>query len=379
MAASTTPIGGCAPSSVDDRGLLDLLCRCLAETDDGDLAALLTGPGVPWGRLLDLANVTRVSPALHWRLAERGLLARVAGEAGEYLSGIAELAELRNDKHLDQLATVGRLLNGIGIRPIPLKGAASLVTGLYPMVGARHMADVDVLVPSPRIGDAVGALVAAGYRISRAAQAGPAPRPGARHHPPLARGATDSPVELHHRITDPPFVGMLGADEVASMAVPLRWRGVDLLIPSPFHRVLHEVVHSWMDWTADRALPRHPPLRESIEFARLAPLVTETDWPAIVERFERIGRRRSLERYVVVMRRLGRHGMPAAVRPGRGARILAPLVGGLWPPPGPGRRLVMTGLAVLPRLRRVALAPPHLLHRRRWRKLRLEVTGSGSW
>src|SRR5688572_31561900 len=141
------PTAGCAPSSVDDRALLDLLCRCLADADDGDLAPLLTGPGVPWGRLLDLANVTRVSPALHWRLAQRGLLAHIVDEAREYLAGVAELNELRNDKHLDQLAAVGRLLNGAGIRPILLKGAASVVSGLYPIAGARHMADIDVLVP----------------------------------------------------------------------------------------------------------------------------------------------------------------------------------------------------------------------------------------
>lgn len=367
---------------MNGRALLDLLCRCLAETDAPEVEALLEGPGVPWRGLLDLANVTRVTPALHWRLQQRDLLARIDADAREYLSGIAELAQLRNEKHLDQLATIGRLLNGIGVHPILLKGAAALVTGMYPMIGARYMADIDVLVLPARFSEAVETLHSAGYRLSEAARAGPAPKDGARHHPPLARGATDPAVEIHHRVTDPPFVGLLCADEVAATASPLRWRDVDLLIPTAFHRMLHHVVHSWMEWTADHALPRHPMLRESIEFARLATHLREADWPSVTERFERIGRRGSFERYVALMQRLGRHRMPGAVRPGRGARALAPLLGGIWPSPGLWRWLVVTGVAASPRLWRLVMTPRAVLRRmdrRRWRELCAEMASAGSW
>jgi Uncharacterised nucleotidyltransferase len=363
---------------VDERGALDLLCRCLAEADDPELAAVLSGPDVPWGRLLDLANVTRVSPALHWRLAERGLLAHIAAPAGEYLAGVAELAELRNDKHIGQLLTAGRVLNAVGIRPLPLKGAAALVTGLYPAVGARYMADVDLLVAPSRYGDALAALEADGYRVSPIARQGPAPRPGARHHPPLVRGLAGPPLELHRRVTDPPFDAVLDPEEVISAASPLSWRGVDLLIPSPLHRMLHLVVHSWMEWTMARALPRHPLLLASIEFGRLAPHLSEADWSAIIERVGRIGRRGSFARYVVVMRRLGRHTLPAAVRPGAAARALAPLVGGLWPAPGRLPWLRRTAAAILPRLPSDARTARRLLDHRRWRRFWLEVVRSGS-
>src|SRR3981081_4601883 len=103
MEPSTRRAGACEPSRVNDRALLDLLCRSLADAEDPELGEWLTRANVPWERLLDLANRPRVTPARHWRLKERGLLPHLDGDVRDYLEGIAELAELRNEKHLDQL------------------------------------------------------------------------------------------------------------------------------------------------------------------------------------------------------------------------------------------------------------------------------------
>jgi hypothetical protein len=88
---------------------------------------------------------------------------------------------------------VGRL-NGIGVEPVLLKGAARLADGLYPDPGWRVMRDLDLLVPRDRLGEAAACLRSAGYRFLE----GGAGWSGRHHHlPQLARDGAPAVIELH--------------------------------------------------------------------------------------------------------------------------------------------------------------------------------------
>ena len=74
----------------------------------------------------------------------------------------------RNRRELQQLGRVARSLNRCGVRPVLLKGAASLVAGTYPETAGRFLSDIDLLVPQGAIEDCATALEADGYRADPA-------------------------------------------------------------------------------------------------------------------------------------------------------------------------------------------------------------------
>jgi hypothetical protein len=78
----------------------------------------------------------------------------------------------------------------------PLKGALFLDTLYGGDLGARPMADLDLLVPEPRLGNAEGALLALGYRSFGDGHARFGPR--FTHHRILVR--QQLPIELHFRL-----------------------------------------------------------------------------------------------------------------------------------------------------------------------------------
>ena len=72
----------------------------------------------------------------------------------------------------EQVGHVARSLNRRGIRPVLLKGAASLVVGTYPQTAGRFLSDLDLLVPPGAIEDCAAALEADGYRADPAVVGG---------------------------------------------------------------------------------------------------------------------------------------------------------------------------------------------------------------
>ena len=118
--------------------------------------------------MVALASELLVTPTLHQALRDPGPWRRAAGGSAGLLAAVHALNGERNRALADQLAEIAAALNAIGTEPVLLKGVAYLVEDLYGDPAARVIGDIDLLVSEERIEDAVGALLAIGYReVSR--------------------------------------------------------------------------------------------------------------------------------------------------------------------------------------------------------------------
>lgn len=158
-------------------------------------------------------------------------------------------------------------LRAVGIEILALKGAALLGTA-YRDVGARPMGDVDLAVPSHRVGEAVNALRDAGF----APTASEPERALATHHSLAFRGADGHEVDLHR--------GMLwrpGLDEEF-------WRGsVDAAVAGTLVRVLNpadQLLHVCAHGAAWN--PIHPVRWAADAFKILAAPEEGLDWDRLV-------------------------------------------------------------------------------------------------
>jgi hypothetical protein len=134
--------------------------------------------------LVTLAGHHFVTPAL--ALALRGNTT-VPGDVGEYLEAALYLSRDRNERLLGALETAARVLVAHGIAAVLLKGAANLADGLYPDPAMR--------------------------------------------------------IELHRAVMEAPYGRLLDPERVRRSALPLLFRGQPLALPTPTHRVLHNIVH----------------------------------------------------------------------------------------------------------------------------------------
>ena len=155
-----------------------------------------------WGRLLDIADWHRLSPALFTHLsAVEGAPAPVMSALERaYLANTARSMFIR-----DAAARVVTTLDEAGVRSMLLKGAA-LVETVYADPAEREMLDIDVLVPDDQLDRATAAVIALGYTPRLDAEAPvdgerPLGLSTAQHH----EAALVSPdklvaVELHRHI-----------------------------------------------------------------------------------------------------------------------------------------------------------------------------------
>jgi hypothetical protein len=140
-----------------------------------------------WGRLLDIADWHRLSPALFTHLKKTG------GAPAPVLSAL-ERAYLANAaRSMFLRATAAKLIETLDradIRSMLLKGVA-LVETVYDDPAEREMLDIDMLVPREQIGDATAALGELGYV--------PAPD----EIPEVGQQLTDPPAVRIRRLTPP--------------------------------------------------------------------------------------------------------------------------------------------------------------------------------
>jgi hypothetical protein len=171
-----------------------------------------------WPRLLARAGRTGIGETLAYALAASGTVDLVPQQLRERVRAAQELGAARNLALLSETSRLQALLAQRGIPSVALKGTA-LVAAHYPVPGARHVSDLDLLVPVGRISDAAAAL----------SHEGPTSGPKLDHHGRAAHArshlapfdtAGGVSCELHHQV--PGYRGpemaervLAGAQEVA--------------------------------------------------------------------------------------------------------------------------------------------------------------------
>lgn len=272
------------------RAATRLLSRCLS----GALGQPLTVSDLPanqpeWEKMLRSSSAHLAAPQLRWALREQGLFSVVPADVAEYLDAVYTLNLERNRQCEDQLADLMQSLNGIGIRPVLLKGAAAIVSELYPTSGERMFIDLDILIPVRDLPKILEKLGGADYSVWLPAGMDAPPDPvefsDDHHYLPLVNSSWPASVELHVHPVDLSFTDLLSGAEVFRDASIFRWRGAECLLPSPTHFIAHNFIHGFLNDT--RQLLKPLSLRQLFEFSLVSQRFSgQIDWEAIRNRFD---------------------------------------------------------------------------------------------
>jgi hypothetical protein len=274
-----------------------------------------------WDLLVALASEHMVTPALAGPVAR---LATAPVQASQYFSAIHDLNARRNEVVLDSLVRILSGLHEVGIEPVLLKGAASLIDGLYGHPAERIVGDIDLLVPPAQIDAAASRLHALDYREPEPDV--PPRRSWIRHFsehiPRLTHTETGVAVEIHRVLVKPPLESMLPAAAVLARARLVSWNDGEVYLPCPTDRVIHHIVHDQLKH--QNFAKRRTELRQLRELACLTTRYADAiDWPEVERRFDRAGQGHVLRNRIAICAALMRVAIPLPV--GNAAQALASL------------------------------------------------------
>lgn len=300
---------------------LDFITACLGLRSEtaiqNTLRSAVTAGSLDGCTVIAIANDHLIAPVLWVALRKRGLIEILPSGVREYLHELYRLNTIRNEHLRTQVIEAVQWLNSIGVEPILLKGGASLFLNIFEDPGSRVMVDLDILVPQRAAEDCWNALRILGY----------APLDNdfdySDHHHlrPLYRPGEYGTIELHREA--------LPASAARILPTALIWEqservvdesGIVLRVPSPTHRVLHNLLHS--DLINETYVRGRLALRSLHELALMQALYRERlDWETIRELMEQGGQGRVLRASLYLAHRYFGSSMPDRLRPTLGARV----------------------------------------------------------
>ena len=229
-----------------DRSLLSLiLSGRLPEPDWESFSA------ADWEALARLAQREEVAPLLYWSLSQSGRLGRLPGPLQASLRALYFGIRMKNEQSLKQLGRLASLLHRDRIPVVVLKGACFALT-IYPDIGLRPMADLDLLVPASRSAEAIRSARSLGYT-----DAVPEALPGLNdllsHAACLKKRDTPyTTLEVHHTlVADSSFTHAVPADWFWSQTEPLKGTGLEdgsrhVRMLTPTAQLLYACAHAML-------------------------------------------------------------------------------------------------------------------------------------
>lgn len=300
------------PLSARDRNLL--VARCLDHSaESADLRARLSAPDLPWPDFLSILHHELLAPTLWVRLREKGLADALPPEVAATLRRGHAVNAARNARIRQELVEAVRALNAVGIEPVVLKGGVDLVVPRYADSGTRILRDIDLFVPRTELSSAVGGLEAIGFVE--------APREATKfvtYYADLTRKGNLLGIDLQFYISGQR--DLLTPEEVSAHATRHEVDGVSLLVPSPEHQVIHNLLHSEVqDRGGDVGFLW---LRQLLDLVALWQLYENAlDWVAVQQHFASRGFPRLVPKRLYLAQQLLHVPMPAAIAPTVTARL----------------------------------------------------------
>lgn len=238
----------------------------------------------PWSVIVEAASAQMIAPALGYALRAAPAL---PDEARTYFGAVLDMNRERNHRVMGALERAALAMNGAGLVPALLKGAAILADRTYPDPGVRVIVDLDLLVPEPRTQMAFDALRAAGFR-----QGGELTRGEHHHLPNLIDPVSAVRVEIH-RMPLAQRVGELAAADACMRGREVAIGDTRVIVPPPTERMAHCIAHGQL---AERRYREGVPhLRQLLDVAALRRQHdTSIDWTELERRFARTGARAAL-------------------------------------------------------------------------------------
>ncbi|BBO05393.1 MULTISPECIES: nucleotidyltransferase family protein [Bradyrhizobium] len=246
---------------------LTSLCNCLQGMPPVD---------VEWTSVIGLANQTLTTPAL---IDFVDKFAPVLSEdVCGYIRQIHGRNVLRNNRLVAQLEEAVVAMNDLGITPIMLKGASTLVTAPEERRGVRLMSDLDIMVMPDEARMAVSALCAIGYDVDYET-----PPESHRWHVELNRSQDVGTIDLQRAAPGPAYLYQSFGHPL-NHCVPAPLGRGRVYIPAPTYRALMLIIHDQFQdygyWLGDLDLRHLVELRdmsnsaEGLDWKELASLVS---------------------------------------------------------------------------------------------------------
>lgn len=193
---------------------------------------------IDWLSVVEIANTHFLTAALYYSLLEKNLLDFIDDEELlTYLEQIYTINLHRNQKIIEQSKEIAEILLTKDIKPVFLKGAASLLENNYNDVGIRFLSDIDLCVHEKFLKEASELLIDSGYisnevkNISR----------NWLHLPPMYNKKWDIVIELHRYILSYRYSSIIPCKET-NYQKSKNYTNIFLLTPT--YRLLHAYIHS---------------------------------------------------------------------------------------------------------------------------------------
>jgi hypothetical protein len=264
-----------------------------------------------WQALYDLATRQQIVALLYHRLKVQNLLDAAPADIQQSLADMYRLNAVRNMKIYHEFRQIAAAFQAASIPAIVLKGAY-LAKAVYQNIALRQMGDMDLLVPKPRLAEAVDILHRQGYKETTPFTI-EVDTAVAQHLTRFVKPPVGA-VELHWTLTRPGKHYTIDVDELWERAIPANLAGIEVLSLSPEDLLLHLCLHT--SYQHQFAFG----LRPSCDIARMIQHYQgELDWGAVQQRAEAWGWGRG----VYLALRVARELVGAAV-PGKVLRQLKP-------------------------------------------------------
>lgn len=159
-----------------------------------ELIDLMNHNRFSWDQFVRTGSNNLVLPALYLKFLNADLLQYIPDDLSVYLREIFERNQERNKQIKLQIGSVNEVLHSCSIYPVYIKGAASLLEGLYNHPAERMMTDIDLVVPEDQAEQAIKILKGDGYSSEdfRAEDF-----PFMHHYPTLFRKNKVASIDVH--------------------------------------------------------------------------------------------------------------------------------------------------------------------------------------
>ena len=280
------------------------------------LRTAISNNNVNWERVVELANVELVTPALWSALVKGGLQEDLDDDVRSYLSELHSLNCQRNADIRRQVEEIVRSFNRVSVEPILLKGAAFLITGVIKDPAARMMIDIDVMIRIEDLEKVLETLSSLRYRDEVQKRS---LFDLCQHLQPMFRNGEPAAIEVHttlfHKLTDPEVVMDV---EAWSDSVPVHMNGLSFRVLSPTHSIIYNVVHSEVHH--ENFVLGTISLRDLLDLAILSRFHSASiDWSSIEASMSKHDLRRVLRSYLHLGLKLFGSSVPPDFRPSAGS------------------------------------------------------------
>ena len=298
----------------------DFITECIGIRDTTDINEILHSTVISghldWPTILAITNAKKIASTLWVALRKRKLVEYLPNEVRQHLFKIYLLNSLKNMDFMEQTTEVVRLLNSIGIEPILLKGSVSLFVKTFDDPGSRMMVDLDILVPKKSAEKCWNALGVLGYLPIENRPNLCIDYQGNHHHlRPLYRPGKCGTIELHKDALPTSAAQVLPTRLIWEQAEAIiNQSGIAMSVPSPTHRVLHNLLHS--DLINQTYVRGQISLRSLHELAMMQNLYQERiDWETIWQLMDKGSQARILRSSIYLTNRLFGSPIPDQIDP----------------------------------------------------------------